>query len=446
MKLVTRLMFCLRLSLCLPFCSFAQEVGKAVGVGERLESYSFRDVMNYKGRGSLNVADFKGKVLILDFWNTGCSSCVASWPKLISLQDRFADSVQVVLVNPRQSRQVVGSLISKRERLLHFKMNMPVVCNDREIEKIFPHTTVPHVVWIDPSGRMRAVTGSGEVNERNLERAIRHSEFPSRGKDVFSTVGNYRKPLFQDENVSDNSKVVWSSVISEFVQGLYPSFRVYSDSTVSSVTATNMSVLDMLRYLYAGEQLSNGLPAEWAHSRIRYVGRDSIKYAVYVEGEVQYDRLFSYQLIARRRVSSGQLKRLMISDVERYFGVRSYIKKATVDCLVLTALDESKFKYSGGEGRFFCDGATLEVNDKTFDELVQYLVGATNYYYLSFPIVNETGYKGKIGGIRIEANVYDPLSLSIAFRKYGIGLSTEKREIELLVVESRQSTFGNGDL
>jgi len=53
------------------------------------------------GGGKRNVfADFKGKVLILDFYATWCEPCRRSVPHLIELQNKFADQgLQVIGLN-----------------------------------------------------------------------------------------------------------------------------------------------------------------------------------------------------------------------------------------------------------------------------------------------------------------------------------------------------------
>lgn len=47
----------------------------------------------------VNLRDFKGKVIILDFWFTGCSGCAQMAPYLDKIKDEFKDNKKVVFIN-----------------------------------------------------------------------------------------------------------------------------------------------------------------------------------------------------------------------------------------------------------------------------------------------------------------------------------------------------------
>src|SRR5690606_32513427 len=51
-----------------------------------------------EGSTTVMLKDYKGKLIIIDFWATWCTPCVAMIPKVDSLQQAFAPQVQFISV------------------------------------------------------------------------------------------------------------------------------------------------------------------------------------------------------------------------------------------------------------------------------------------------------------------------------------------------------------
>lgn len=49
---------------------------------------------------TVSVADFKGKVVMIDLWETWCKPCLASFPTLQKLQEEYADNFILLAVTP----------------------------------------------------------------------------------------------------------------------------------------------------------------------------------------------------------------------------------------------------------------------------------------------------------------------------------------------------------
>jgi thiol-disulfide isomerase/thioredoxin len=46
----------------------------------------------------LNLADFRGKYVLLDFWATWCAPCLAEMPNLQAIQDQYAKDPRFVII------------------------------------------------------------------------------------------------------------------------------------------------------------------------------------------------------------------------------------------------------------------------------------------------------------------------------------------------------------
>src|ERR1700752_909783 len=70
---------------------------KEVQVGEMCPDLELNNFINYS-KSSARISDFKGKLLILDFWATWCGPCIGAFPKLDSLQKKFSGKLQILAI------------------------------------------------------------------------------------------------------------------------------------------------------------------------------------------------------------------------------------------------------------------------------------------------------------------------------------------------------------
>ena len=95
--------------------------------------------------------DFKGKVVILDFWATWCPPCRAEIPGLIDLQKAYGkQGLMVVGVSVDQGgTDVIKPFVEK------FGMNYPVLVADDKVQQAFGgFDAIPVTLVIDRQGRI----------------------------------------------------------------------------------------------------------------------------------------------------------------------------------------------------------------------------------------------------------------------------------------------------
>lgn len=107
--------------------------------------------INTGGR-ALKLADFRGRVLILDFWTYGCINCIHVIPELAEIERRFPDQVSVVGVHSGKfvNERITTNIARACERL---GVHHPVV-NDRQFRTWREYTVNawPTLVVVTPTG------------------------------------------------------------------------------------------------------------------------------------------------------------------------------------------------------------------------------------------------------------------------------------------------------
>jgi thiol-disulfide isomerase/thioredoxin len=104
-----------------------------------------------RGR-TVRISDYKGKVVLLNFWATWCPPCRAEMPELVRLQQQYR----------RQGLQVIGvtypptELRAVRRFIRSIGVNYPILLGAEETKAMFDRgETLPLTVLIDREGKIR---------------------------------------------------------------------------------------------------------------------------------------------------------------------------------------------------------------------------------------------------------------------------------------------------
>ena len=99
-------------------------------------NFTFNDLNNRK----IALSDFKGKVIILDFWATWCVPCKAEIPGFIDLQKKYAGrGLQIVGLS------VDDSLPTAKKYADAMKMNYPVLLAEGKEDILMAYDPIPSI-------------------------------------------------------------------------------------------------------------------------------------------------------------------------------------------------------------------------------------------------------------------------------------------------------------
>ena len=115
---------------------------------EKLPSVVLKDL---KGK-TVKIEDFKGKVILLNFWATWCPPCRAEIPELIKWQTEYQSrGLQIIgITYPPTNHAKVRSFVRKN------KINYPILFGSKKTKALFDSgETMPFSVVIDREGNIK---------------------------------------------------------------------------------------------------------------------------------------------------------------------------------------------------------------------------------------------------------------------------------------------------
>jgi thiol-disulfide isomerase/thioredoxin len=114
-------------------------------------------------------SEWKGKVVLLNFWATWCGPCRAEIPDLVALQDKYKGQVIVIGISEDE-----GPVEGVRKFATQYKVNYPIAMTTPEVQKLFPGiAALPTTFMLDKDGRI-AQKHVGLLRARETEAAARH--------------------------------------------------------------------------------------------------------------------------------------------------------------------------------------------------------------------------------------------------------------------------------
>jgi thiol-disulfide isomerase/thioredoxin len=138
--------------------------------------------------GPVRLADFKGGVVLLNFWATWCAPCIREMPALNRLQFMLGrEGLRVAAVSIDRGGKDLVVPFAKKLGL----RNLPLYLDPKSsLARAFGVTGLPSTYLIDAQGRIvRAMAGAAEWDSRAAVRLIRYYLEAGGGKTGVQKVG-----------------------------------------------------------------------------------------------------------------------------------------------------------------------------------------------------------------------------------------------------------------
>jgi thiol-disulfide isomerase/thioredoxin len=402
---------------------------KPIKIGDEVPNISFKMLNHFKP--TLNLYDYKDKLVILDFWATWCGACISGFPRLKALQDKFGDSIQVILVNEKgtgDSELKVKLFLEDKENK-KASIQLPTAILDTTASQVFPHRSLPHCVVIN-NGIVKAVTNSEYLTEYNIREYINGGIVKTPIKtDYFANLLLNLNPDFEI-NDSTDQVVFQKGKVEGLTRRSQP--RIL-DSVIRGMSFRNCTIGEIYRIIFRMLK--------------RQILEDTNKFIVEVKEPslIDYDdsklvysdwskkNLYTYEIVVPKDQSDSVFN-YSLQDLNRRTGYIGKVEKKIMKCYVLKVLPKG---FNVKPNISIVDKEIRTYKADEVKNLVNRIRGQSGL--LKFPIVDETNYPGKLD-YYLPVEISDFVNLRKSLNKQGFDLVEGVREIEVVVLRERDNT------
>ena len=126
--------------------------------------------LNFSARGlnghQIDLSDYRGHPVIVDFWATWCGPCRHQIPELVALYKRYNKTNGLVVIGVSCDLIQGDGLSAVNSFVEEFKINYPIALADEELTESLEIEGLPTTLFVGPDGKIISrVVGAGRPGE-----------------------------------------------------------------------------------------------------------------------------------------------------------------------------------------------------------------------------------------------------------------------------------------
>lgn len=325
----------------------------------------------------VHTSDFRGKVLVFYSWTTYCGGCIANFPTLDSLQRRYANDIQIILVSYQDEKTIIKMF--DRMKALGITYQLPNAILDIQSFRQFLNVdgTLGGSVWIGKNGK---TLGRGaKITTESIESAINGKYLQNDFLKAYTDTSNRQGEILRQS--------IWKTYSNQEPDFAMSSKSPDTDNPYGNIQFKNFSIQGLFQRAY------DAIPEfEMPLYRIEWHVRDSAYYLPYLVGwdSLKYSVAYGYE-ITMPHASRGDLLLEMRKDLDSYFKLRRVEEVRKVKGLRLVKLPDGTSASKGGQPLFEKDNYGLQMVNKPISNLLYALRYYMRSNYGFAEIVDDTG-------------------------------------------------------
>jgi thiol-disulfide isomerase/thioredoxin len=124
----------------------SEEIEKDINIEEKVEIGYMAPNFNIEllSGETAKLSDYRGKVVLINFWATWCPPCIGEMPDIQKLSEVFAEDLIVLAVNCNEKKNVVNDFI--KEKGYTFNVGLD---EKGQIQEKYPTMGIPYTIIMD---------------------------------------------------------------------------------------------------------------------------------------------------------------------------------------------------------------------------------------------------------------------------------------------------------
>jgi thiol-disulfide isomerase/thioredoxin len=412
----------------------ALQIGDSIP--QALWDLKLQTVNHPEGKNSITLNEYKGKLIILDFWATWCGSCIKAMGKLDSLQQQFASQIFILPVTYQDAATATTFLQSR-------KLKLPSLVAETRLKTWFPHTALPHQVWIK-DGKVLAIPVPEYTNALNINSTLNNNKAVMVSNQYLPL--DTQQPLFikgnggQGESLQFYSSLSGRISVNTTMQGgaaKRPNKLFFINSTLESlfmIAFESALIPDKRRILWETTEEQKklltglGIPkpiGDYQEDKAFFNWLDSNTYC--------------YNLYSTFPISRKAALEIMQRDILRFakyrYGITAQVEKREIPCLVLRSTGNNKQLQTNGQQQHIQLKDSLyysATNAPASSVLISMLLKVKPEKLL----IDESGIPYRID-IKLPKSIDGNLpKANQELAPYGLQLQEEIQKLDMLVIKS----------
>jgi thiol-disulfide isomerase/thioredoxin len=402
-------------------------------IGKPCPDFTLDNLLNSK-KSKISLRDFKGKWLIIDFWAFYCTSCVESFPKTNHLQQIFKNELTYLLIgyNDFHFGHNIKSLYLKLEDKMHLQL---LAAFDSVLFTRWEVPSVPHLIIIDPTGVVRALTGSYGTDSTKI-RELLDGKKPDFLPKTFSRLIDPEKPLLINNNGGPDTSFLYRSLLTRYVdEGIRPLEYIYyyTEKNKIGFQVTCVSLDELYRYAFVGKWYWIPDQDSLSGKYFPYLELDIKDSALFKSDYSKKQNLFNYSLyVPPGKANRNYLMQVLQRELKNCFGYEVKLEDKEVPCWRLIVRKDTLVSLRSG-------GLTKEDSADAMQVIIKngslkyLLLTIANYHQDQTPFIDETGIDYPVD-IELQALFTDLTDVQQALRRNGLDLVKGKKTMKVIVI------------